>query len=162
MADTYAQTLLLIQEHLAQGRTGAALSELQLLLARQADHGKAQALYGHILFRHLHDFSGAEEAFRIAMRNAPADPDLYIDYAELLFRLDKATETVAILNRALEVPGVEKDQIYRIFSLLYERQAKWDDAVEYNAKAFMFTVNDEMIQLCENDRERIRRKMAQQ
>ena len=162
MADTNAQSLLLIQEHLAQGRTGAALSELQLLMARQPDHGRAQALYGRILFRHLNDFAGAEEAFRIAMRNAPADPDLYVDYAELLVRLDKGTETVAILNRALEVPGVEKDKIYRIFSQLYERQAKWDDALEYNAKAFMFTLNNEMIQRCQDDRERIRRKMEQQ
>jgi hypothetical protein len=76
--------------------------------------------------------------------------------------LDKGTETVAILNRALEVPGVEKDKIYRIFSQLYERQAKWDDALEYNAKAFMFTLNNEMIQRCQDDRERIRRKMEQQ
>ena len=96
------------------------------------------------------------------MRNAPADPELYVDYGELLLRLDKATETVAILNRALEVPGVEKDKIFRIFSQLYERQSKWDDALEYNAKALMFTLNDEMTQQCLQDQERIRRKMGQQ
>ncbi|MFN8155486.1 MAG: hypothetical protein U0Y08_14430 [Bacteroidia bacterium] len=162
MADTHALALLQIQEHLAQGRTGAALSELQLLLGRQADHGRAQALYGRILFRYLNDFTAAEEAFRTAMRNAPADPELYVDYGELLLRLDKATETVAILNRALEVPGVEKDKIFRIFSQLYERQSKWDDALEYNAKALMFTLNDEMTQQCLQDQERIRRKMGQQ
>lgn len=162
MADTQAQQLLQILDFLAHGRTGEALAELQMILARQPDHGRAQALYGRILFRHLNDFTAAEEAFRIAMRTAPAYPDLYLDYGELLLRLDKATETVAILNRALEVPGVEKDKIYRIFSLLYERQTKWDDALEYNAKALMFTLNDELVQICISDQERIRRKMAQQ
>lgn len=162
MADTQAQQLLQILENLANGRTGEALSELQLILARQPDHGRAQALYGHILFRRLNDFTAAEEAFRIAMRTAPAYPDLYIDYGELLLRLDKATETVAILNRALEVPGVEKDKIFRIFSQLYERQAKWDDALEYNAKALMFTLDAGFLEICRQDAERIRIKMSLQ
>lgn len=162
MADTQAQQLLFILDHLAQGRTGDALTELQMVIARQPDHGRAQALYGRILFRHLHDYAAAEEAFRMAMRTAPAYPDLYVDYGELLLRLDKPTETVAILNRALEVPGVEKDKIYRIFSQLYERQSKWEDALEYNAKALMFTLDETLIAACQKDQERIRLKMAQQ
>lgn len=162
MADTNAQQLLFIQQALTEGRTGDALQELQVLLARQPEHGKAQALYGSILFRHLKDFSGAEEAFRIAMRQAPAFPDLYIEYGELLLQLDKGTETVAILNRALEVPGIAKDKIYRIFGQLYERQQKWEDAIDYYNRAILFTLTGADMTLYQEDLARVKQKISLQ
>lgn len=160
MAEPHAQSLLHIQQLLAQGRTGEALADLQVLLARQPDHGRAQALYGKLLFHHLNDFTGAEEAFRVAMRNAAADPELYTDYGELLLRLDKPTETVAILNRALEVPGVEKDKIYHLFGRLYERQQKWENAVEYYTSALLYTVVTADFQRYRDDLERVKLKIS--
>ncbi|MBL7922934.1 MAG: hypothetical protein JNL88_01915 [Bacteroidia bacterium] len=160
MADTNAQQFLLIQQHLGEGRTGEALAELRVLLSRQSDHGKAQALYGRILMEHLLDYLAAEEAFRLAMRQAPAYPDLYYDYGDLLLRLDKGTETVAVLNKALEVPGIEKDRIYHLFGNLYERQAKWEDALDYYTKAILYSLSDEAIRRYTAAIERVKQKSS--
>lgn len=142
MSDTSTQQILTILQLLEQNRAGEALAEIQVLLARSPDHGKAQALYGHILMTYLKDYAAAEEAFRIAMRQAPTYVDLYYSYGELLIILDKGTETVAVLNKALEVPGIAKNKIYQLFGQLYERQSAWNDAVEYYTKAIFYSLND--------------------
>ncbi|MBK7888509.1 MAG: hypothetical protein IPJ86_14890 [Bacteroidetes bacterium] len=49
-------------------REGGA--ELQVIIARYPEQGKAQAMLGSIYLHHLADFTAAEEAFRIAMRQA--------------------------------------------------------------------------------------------
>lgn len=157
MADT--QALIKIQLLLDKGLEAEAFSELQLLLTRQPELGVARAWMGRLLMIRLQDFAGAEEAFKQALRSAPNYGPLYYDYGTLLIQSDKATEAVAILNRALEVAGIEKDKIYRLFGNLYERQAKWDDALEYYRLALMWSL--ESPEIFEKDIERIRRKMAQ-
>jgi len=159
MAETNAQQLIVIQQHLDQNRPGDALAELQVLLARQPEHGRAQAMYGKLLMNYLKDFQAAEEAFRIAMRQAAAYPDLYYDYGELLLRTDKGTESVAVLNKALEVPGIEKDKIYELFGKVYERQAKWDDAIDYYTKAILYSLEDLTVERYRKDVERVKLKM---
>lgn len=156
MAD--AQALIKIRLLLDKGLEAEALSELQVLLARQPDAGAARALLGRLLMINLHDMAGAEEAFKQALRTAPNYGPLYYDYGALLIQSDKGTEAVAILNRALEVAGIEKDKIYRLFGNLYERQAKWEDALEYYRMALMWSL--ESPEIFEKDLERIRRKMA--
>lgn len=156
MADT--QALINIQLLLDKGLEAEALSELQVLLARQPDAGAARALLGRLLMIRLQDMAGAEEAFKQALRTAPNYGPLYYDYGALLIQSDKATEAVAILNRSLEVAGIEKDKIYRLFGQLYERQAKWDDALEYYRLALMWSLEDPG--LFEQDLERVKRKMT--
>ncbi|MBK9317498.1 MAG: hypothetical protein IPM91_00765 [Bacteroidetes bacterium] len=70
MADNIATQLLVIQQLLEQGKVGEALAELQVIIARYPEQGKAQAMLGSIYLHHLADFTAAEEAFRIAMRQA--------------------------------------------------------------------------------------------
>ncbi len=159
MADTHTTHLISIQQLLAQGKAGEALSELQVLLSRNPEHGRAQALYGHILLNHLVDYSAAEEAFRIALRHAPTYPALYYDYGELLLRLDKGTELIAVLNKSLEVPGVEKDKVYRLFGMLYERESKWEDAISYYTKALLYALSDINVAAYRNDVIRVQGKM---
>lgn len=156
MADT--QALIKIQQLLENGKEAEAMSELQVLLARQPDSGVARALLGRILMQRMLDVSAAEETFKLALRTAPNYAPLYYDYGKLLIQSDKATEAVAILNRALEVAGVEKDKIYRLFGQLYERQAKWEDALEYYRLGLMWSL--EVPDSFEKDMERVRRKMT--
>ena len=70
MSDNIATQLLVIQQLLEQGKVGEALAELQVIIARYPEQGKAQAMLGSIYLHHLADFTAAEEAFRIAMRQA--------------------------------------------------------------------------------------------
>ncbi len=160
MADTNSQQLIVIQQYLDQGQTGEGLSELLVLLARQPEHGRAQAMYGKILMLNLKDYQSAEVAFKIGMRHAASYPDLYYDYGELLLRMDKGTESVAVLNKGLEVPGIDKDKIYSLFGKLYERQAKWEDAIEYYTKAILYSLSDLTVVEYRKDVERVKFKMG--
>jgi Tfp pilus assembly protein PilF len=160
MIDAAEKQFLTARTLLREGNVEASLQELNLLLARQPDFGKGQALLGHLLFRYVRDFVNAEEAFRKAMRQAPTHEELYIDYAECLLQLERFTETVAVLNKAMEVPGIEKDKIFRLFGLFNERQEKWDEAIDYFSKAVLYSFSNENILQYEADIDRCIKKKA--
>jgi tetratricopeptide (TPR) repeat protein len=149
MIETADKQFYKIRTLLLEGRTDDALLELDLLLARQPDFGKGQALLGRLLFRFFQNFTTSEEAFRKAMKHSPDYPELYFDYSELLLQLERFTETVAVLNKAMEIPGIEKDKVYFIFGKLYERQLKWDEAINYYGQALQYTFSDEVLKDCD-------------
>jgi predicted Zn-dependent protease len=150
--------LLQIQQYLREGRMAEALADLQVLIVREPDNGRARAMLGQLFMNQLQDYPSAEEHFRAAMRLVPAWPELYYDYCRLLLLLDRGAETIALLNRSLEVPGIEKDRIYFLFAQLYERQQHWDDAVEYYSKALQYTLIDEHLEQYRRSLERIKLK----
>lgn len=158
MIDALDTKLLLIRNLLKTNRIEEALQELNLLLSRNSDSGKVQAVYGHMLFHYFNQFDSAEEAFRKAVRVDGSSHELYIDYATLLLKAGKYTEMVAVLNKALEVPLIGKDEIFVLFGNLYERQENWEEAIEYYTRAALFTLSNEMLETYYSDRQRILRK----
>ncbi|CAN5376247.1 hypothetical protein BH11BAC2_BH11BAC2_24910 [soil metagenome] len=151
MIDPTEKQYLKARSLLSEGKPDEAVQELSLILALQPDNGKGQALLGHLMFRYFKDYVGAENAFRNAIKQAPTYAELYIDYAEMLLVLERYTETVAILNKSLEVPGIEKDKVNRLFGMLYERQTKWDEAIAYYNKSLIFTFSNEDLKIYEAD-----------
>lgn len=160
MIEAAEKQFLLARTFLREGKVEESLNELNLILARQPEYGKGQALLGHLLFHYYRDFVSAEEAFRKAMRQSPNHDETYLDYASLLLQLERFTETVAVLNKAMEVPGIEKDKAYRIFGMLSERQEKWDEAIDYFSKALIFTFSLASIKLYEEDIQRALKKKS--
>lgn len=158
MIEAAEKTLLQAQLLLEKGQVVDCVQELSTLLARQPEHGRANALLGHLQLRYFKDFTAAEEAFKIAMRNASSFPDLYVDYAFLLLQVERYTETIAVINKGLEVPGISKDKLFQIFGNLYERQSKWDDAIEYYSQALRYTLNNDSLKEYEVDLKRVEAK----
>jgi cytochrome c-type biogenesis protein CcmH/NrfG len=148
-----------IRHLLKQGRIGDALAALELLLAANPDDGRAHALLGKLLMRDVGDYAQAESAFRSALRFSPALPALYYDFAELLIRMDKPTETIAVLNKALEVQGIEKERIHRMMGQVFEREQRWSDAVDSYTRAVMHSLSESFVQECHKDMLRVRMKM---
>ncbi len=144
MIEAADNQILKAQHLLVEGKVEECLQELSLVLARQPENGRAQALLGHLRLRYFQNFNAAEESFKIAMRQSSNYPDLYYDYAELLIMLERFTETIAVLNKGMVVPGIEKDKLYSLFGRLNERQEKWDDAIDFYTKALLYTFSEEM------------------
>lgn len=94
------------------------------------------------------------------MRHAPGYAPLYIDYAEVLMRLEKHAETVAILNRALEVKGIEKDRIHRLMGQVYEKEKRWSEAVDHYTKAILLSFSDVFVLEVRKDMMRVKLKMG--
>jgi tetratricopeptide (TPR) repeat protein len=159
MSNASQQQHLVVRRLLDQGRVGDALAELELMLSANAEDGKAHALYGSLQMREAGDYPAAEAAFRLALRYSPTLPALYYDFAELLIRMDKPTETIAVLNKALEVQGIEKERIHRLMGQVFEREQRWSDAVESYTRAIMHSLSETFVQECRKDMLRVRMKM---
>ena len=84
--------LLQIQQYLREGRMAEALADLQVLVVREPDNGRARAMLGQLFMNQLQDYPSAEEHFRAAMRLVPAWPELYYDYCRLLLLLGLQTQ----------------------------------------------------------------------
>lgn len=158
MIDATAKLLLIIRTHLKAGRIEDALQDINLLLTRDPESGKAQAMLGHLQFRYYGNPAAAEEAFKKAMRVEGDLPELYLDYGELLLQTGKYTEMVAVLNKATEIPMMPLDRVNRLFGMLYERQARWDEAMDYYTKAILYTLDNDLMDQYEKDLQRCRRK----
>ena len=152
--------LFTVREHLRNGRLAEGLSEMQLLLTRYPDDGRVQCLQGHVLMTYLQEFTAAEEAYRQALRNAPDYVELYYEYTGLLLRMDRSTEAIAILNRGMQVPGIEKDLLYRLMGQVYERESRWNDAMEEYTRAVRYSFEQDRISIYINDIERVKTKMS--
>ena len=153
------QQHLHVRQLLQQGRIADCLTELQLMTALDPEDGKAHALLGHVQLRHLEDPEGAESSLRLSMRYAPTYAPLYLDYAELLLRMEKHTETIAVLNRALEVKGIDKDRIHRLMGQVYEKEKRWSEAVDHYTQSILFSFSDEFVLELRKDLMRVRMKM---
>lgn len=128
-----------------EGEAGIAASQLHDLIARYPDFGKAHALLGIIYLISFEDHTQAEAYFKQAMILTPAYSSTYLHYAELLFSQERYTEQVAVLNKGLETPGMDKDKVYHLLGLMHERQKQFDDAFENFQKALLYSVDDKDI-----------------
>ncbi len=139
---------------LKEGQIEECINELSLLLIRYPDHGRGNALLGHLYMRHLSNFSLAEECFTKAIRFDPLYPELYYDFAELLIHLEKYTEAIAVLNKGFEIPGIEKEKMLRLFGLVYEKQQNYDQAINYYTDGIIQSMSETAIKKLQSDIQR--------
>ena len=128
-----------------EGDAGVAAGLLHDLTARYPDFGKAYALLGIIYLISFEDHAQAETYFKQSITLAPAYSFAYLHYAELLFSQERYTELVAIINKGLETPGIDKDKAYHLLGLMHERQQQFEDALDNFRTAMMYSVDDDEI-----------------
>jgi tetratricopeptide (TPR) repeat protein len=145
---------------LKEGQVEECINELSLLLIRYPDHGRGNALLGRLYLRHLSDYTQAEECFLQALRFDPLYPELYYDFAELLIQIEKYTEAIAVLNKGFEIPGIEKNKLYRWTGMIYEKQKDFDQAILNYTQAIYDSFSDTFIQLLKSDIKRCMMKKA--
>jgi Tfp pilus assembly protein PilF len=124
---------------------GEAASMLQDCLLRFPDAGKAHALMGHIYDRFFNEPFTAEDYFKKAMMLASDYTFTYLYYADALLAQERYTEMTAMLNKALETTAAAKNQIFNLFGMMYEKQSKYEEAVEDYQRAIVFCLNDDLI-----------------
>ena len=145
---------------LKEGQIEECINELSLLLIRYPDHGRGNALLGRLYLRHISDYTKAEDCFLQALRFDPLYPELYYDFAELLIHLEKYTEAIAVLNKGFEIPGIEKNKLYRWTGMIYEKQKDFDQAILNYTQAIYDSFSDTFIQLLKSDIKRCLMKKA--
>jgi tetratricopeptide (TPR) repeat protein len=160
MINASEKQFFLASRLLKEGQVEECMNELSLLLIRYPDHGRGNALLGHLFMRHLSDYSQAETCFNQALRFDPLYPELYYDFADLLIQIEKYTEAIAVLNKAFEIPGIEKNKLYRWTGMIYEKQKDFDQAILNYTQAIYDSFSDAFIQLLKSDIKRCLMKKA--
>ena len=134
---------------LASGDVSGAATLLEEITNRFDNYGKAWCELGNILQYQLNDLEGAVACYLKAMEVAPAYPPSYLGYADALFALEKFAEVNAILNQAMEIPGVRKDLALYKSSLLMESQGRYDEAIASYKDAILVSFSETEISKCE-------------
>ena len=136
-------------EKLAHGNISEALDILSELVGIYPEFGKAYFAMGNIFTVNFNDFTSGETHYKKAISLSPDFSAAYLAYAELLIQEERYTESLAVLNKSLEIVGVKKDKANFLFGMMYELQGKFEDAMSYYKKAISVTLSEDIISQCE-------------
>ncbi|MFM7014839.1 MAG: tetratricopeptide repeat protein [Bacteroidota bacterium] len=154
MINATDKQLYLAARLLKEGQVEECINELSLLLLRYPDHGRGNALMGQVFMHHFLDYSNAEACFTKALRFDPLNPTLYSDFAELLILLEKYTEAIAVINKGFEIPGIEKEKLFRLSGLIHEKQQDFDQAIAFYTDGILQSMSESNIKKLQADIQR--------
>lgn len=84
----------------------------------------------------------AEEAYRMALRQADAPPSVMVNYSALLLLSERPEEAIAMAQRALQVPGYDQPaRAYNNIGLAYLDKGAFTQAAEHFHKALDYQAN---------------------
>ncbi|GAA4342237.1 tetratricopeptide repeat protein [Flaviaesturariibacter amylovorans] len=122
-----------------------AFRKYESILFEEPTHAATHNSLGWIYKTQLDDFRKAESHFTAAIRSEPHYPHAYLNFAVLLMDLERYDELEALVQKALDVPAIEKSWLYHRLGLARELQLRFDEAVTYYEKAILMTLNDDKI-----------------
>ena len=134
---------------LSSGDPAAAAVILNEITSRFDNYGRAWCELANVLQYHLGDAEGATTCYRKAMEVTPGYAPAYLGYADALFSLERFAEVNAILNQAMEIPGVRKDIALLKSAMLMESQSRFDEAIDAYRDAILVSFADSEITRCE-------------
>lgn len=137
------------EERLRRGEISSAFELLYNLTQQFPEFGKAFALLGKIYNQKFNDLESSEICLKKAISLSPEFSNSYLDYAEVLITKERFTETLATLNKVMEIPGVRKDKAFILYGMMNELQGRYDDAMAFYKKAILNSLSDEEIQSAE-------------
>ena len=143
---TEADKLFFQAEKMMQdGRVNEAADLLNQVNIRFPDYGKAYSALGSLYHHQLHDFVNAENLYKKGINLSPEYTLTYIWLADILLMHERYPELIATLNKAIEIPGAQKDKVYELFGRMNELQMKLEEAIGYFKKAIHYSFRDEDI-----------------
>ncbi len=143
MDDKFFEADLLIKEN----RIGEALRLLNEIITEIPDYGRAHNHIGWIYETKYSDYSRAEKHYKAALEFNPEYVAIYYNFAILLSTLNKYDELEALLQKALQVPGINKATIYNEYGIMQEAQGKYHEAMESYRNYIRFLYDNKLIEV---------------
>ncbi|WP_350287131.1 tetratricopeptide repeat protein [uncultured Croceitalea sp.] len=141
------------------GKIEAAVEKLQQILSEEPTFGKA---YNHLGWLHetkFKDYTQAEKYYKLALEYSPDYTASYKNYAILLSTLNKYDDLKALLEKAFDIPGMDKATIYNEYGIMYEQLEQYNMAIKYYKDAAKATINDKTMKAALDSIERCNTKM---
>lgn len=145
-------------QQIKDGQVVEAFDTLTYILEQDVEYGKAYNHLGWLYETKYKNYAKAEECYRLALKYAPDYLAIYINYAILLSTIEKFDELEKLLEKSLQIPGINKAKVWNEYAIMYEVQEKYDKAVEAYRKSIRFSLNNEDITRYEQSIERCRKK----
>jgi len=145
-------------QKIKEGLYAEAKDVLRQAISLDPKFGRAYNHLGWLYETKYQDYKKAEEYYRKSIELSPDYPAIYINFAILLSTLEKDSELEKHLTRSLSVPGVNKSAIYREFGFMYERQGKFDKAIESFKNGLLYSITDDESQKFKSAIERCQQK----
>lgn len=154
MEDIFMEADRLISEQ----KIGEAFTKLNAIVQEMPDFGKAYNHIGWIYETKYKDYPNAEKFYKQAIEYAPEYHAGYYNYAVVLSTLQKWDELTALLTKALNVPGINKDTIYNEFAIMYEAQGKYNEAIEAYKNYARNVFDSKLVDTAKDSIERCKKK----
>lgn len=139
-------------------RITEAMSTLEVILVEAPDYGRAYNHLGWIFETQYRDYIKAEEMYRKCIALDPNYTPIYLNLSILLSTLGKYTEQMQLLDKALQVPGIDKPQVYNEMGIACEMQGEYDVAIEHYKMAARLSLVDANIDMYLSSIERCKKK----
>ena len=147
-------------QKVGEGKIAEATDLLLGIIEKYPEYGRAYNHLGYLYETRFKDINVAESYYREALKLCPEYPATYLNYAVILSSQERFAELTAMLNKALEVPGISKDKVYNEYAIMYELSGKYEDSIQSYRKAFHYALNEKDLEMYEKSILRCRHKMA--
>ena len=137
-----------------------AYTYLQACIRKFPDFGKAYNHMGFIQETKYRDPQKAEEFYLKCLDLSPDYPAVYLNYGVLLSTHERYDELKELLERALDVPGMNKAKIYNEYGIMHEVKGEYASALEYYRKAIQASFVATDIQSFEASIDRVKTKQS--
>jgi tetratricopeptide (TPR) repeat protein len=142
----FEDMLLEVDELIRNNKIADAVLLLENIINQTPDYGKAYNHLGWIYETKFKDVLKAEKMYKQCLAYNPDYPPVYLNLSIVLSLLSKFEEQEALLNKALEVPGIEKSGIINELGILYELKLDYNKAIEYYKSAIKLSLSDKNIE----------------
>jgi len=142
----FEDMLLEVDELIRNNKIADAVLLLENIINQTPDYGKAYNHLGWIYETKFKDVLKAEKMYKQCLAYNPDYPPVYLNLSIVLSLLSKFEEQEALLNKALEVPGIEKSGIINELGILYELKLDYNKAIEYYKSAIKQSLSDKNIE----------------
>lgn len=142
------------------GKTPKALLLLKEIIENDPLYARAHYQLGKIYYYDIKDYQTAGYHFKTCMALEPGFPDNYFDYLNLLVFLKMGKQAEIVIEKALQVPGVDAADIYSLQGLLYEKNKNLAKALTAYQSAYMEVTDKPTRKDIEESMERVKAKMA--
>ena len=124
---------------LSQNRIVEAKLNFQKAIKMHKEHHQAYNSLGWVYETKHQDYKKAEECYAKAIEYAPEYPAGYVNYSRLLLILNRFDELEKILEKAIEIPGINKSRINNEYAVMDENRGEFAKAIEYYKKALDYS-----------------------
>ncbi|TAF34276.1 MAG: O-linked GlcNAc transferase [Cytophagales bacterium] len=154
-----ADDLFFQADHLIKDNKIGEAKELLLSIVREIpEYGRAYNHLGWLFENKYQDYVKSEYYYEQALKHAPTYLPMYYNFAVLLSNIKKFDACEELLNKALEVPGINLATIYNEFGIVNELRGNMVKAIECYQTSIKHLLDANAIELRLKSIERCRQK----